>query len=353
VKKKNILLAFVAFFSVFLSNAAIKDTTFLTGISEEVRKSTSLHIQFVLDGLRNFQAKKFPPFNAQIVKSNNVEYLHCSLLVSKDFDEDELINIGVKIGSRAGNILTVLIPADKIKNVASLTTVFYLDIGITGNLLMDNVRQSVQIDDVHQAINLPSSYYGEDVIIGVIDVGFDYTHPNLYAGMENCRIKRVWEQCAANGTPPSDFIYGRELKTQAEISGAGTDDSNNTHGTHVTGIATGSGISPLLPYMGVAPLSDIVLVSTDMSAEKIQDGIKYICDYATFANKPCVINISIGTNIGAHDGTSMFNQYCDNLMNDSRNNKGKIIVMAGGNDGMSRNHISRTFTPANDLMDLR
>ena len=52
-----------------------------------------------------------------------------------------------------------------------------------------------------------SDYKGKNVVVGIIDIGFDYNHPSFYDGQGNCRIKRVWEQNKL-GTPPTGYNYG-------------------------------------------------------------------------------------------------------------------------------------------------
>lgn len=198
---------------------------------------------------------------------------------------------------------------------------------------------------MHQGLQLPQAYFGNGVVVGIIDGGFDYTHPNFYdgTGSNNYRVKRVWEQNATSGTPPSGFSYGRELTTQTSILNAQRDKPNASHGTHVAGIAAGGGANAT--YMGVASKSDLVFVSTNMTNIGIMDGIAYIYNYANSINKPCVINISIGGHIGPHDGFSPFDQYCDEIVG-----AGRLLVGAAGNQGADQLHISKTYTSSDNTM---
>ena len=59
--------------------------------------------------------------------------------------------------------------------------------------------------------------------------------------IENYRIKRVWDQNLESGTPPENFFYGTELSSANSIFNAATDNMDDSHGTHVAGIAAGSG----------------------------------------------------------------------------------------------------------------
>jgi subtilisin family serine protease len=172
------------------------------------------------------------------------------------------------------------------------------------------------IDAIHNGQYLPQGYDGTGVVVGVIDIGFEYGHPSFYASDGTTyRVKRVWDQNATSGTAPAGYSYGRELATQNDILAAQYSHNNESHGTHVAGIAAGSGgnTSATAAYRGIAPGADIVLVATTMTSSAILDGINYIRAYAASQQKPCVINMSIGSHVGPHDGTSAFDRACDDL----------------------------------------
>ena len=111
--------------------------------------------------------------------------------------------------------------------------------------------------------------------------------------------------------PPTGFHYGTEY-TQAQInSELGSappkvvkEVDNDGHGTHVAGIAAGDGSSSASGYIGVAPGADIIFVKTTFTDADIIDGITYIKNKAVAAGEPFVINLSLGSQEGAHDGTS-------------------------------------------------
>ncbi|MEG1586753.1 MAG: S8 family serine peptidase [Bacteroidales bacterium] len=171
------------------------------------------------------------------------------------------------------------------------------------------------------------AYNGNGVIIGIVDYGFDYTHPDFYDSTgQTYRIKQVWEQNTLQGISPAGFQYGRELTDQQAILSAGTDTNSETHGTHVTGSAAGSGAGT--QFYGIAPKAELVLVSTNRTDVGIADGLRYIAEYAAQKNKPCVINFSLGSSIGPHDGTSAFDRLCDQKIR-----PGLLFTGSVGNNG--------------------
>lgn len=251
---------------------------------------------------------------------------------------------GLLINLQKGKMLTALVPLYALPSLSKNAKVMYLEVGEKVQQTMDAARTVSNVNQVHAGTSLPQPYFGEGVVIGIIDGGFDYTHPNFYnsTGMSDYRIKRVWEQNATSGTPPSGFSYGRELATSSAILSAQRDEDNASHGTHVAGIAAGAGGGASTTFMGVAPGADLVFVSTDMSTTGILDGIAYIQGYAASVGKPCVINMSLGGHMGPHDGTSTFDNICDEYFV----GEGRILVGSAGNEGEKNIYLGKTYTTA-------
>ena len=256
-----------------------------------------------------------------------------------------LAQYGVEVNQRVGDILTARIPVDSLEAVSALDEVAYVQTAVPVRGMMDKVRAATGVDLVHQGSELPQAYYGDGVVVGIIDSGFEYTHPNFYdTDRTTLRIKRVWEQGTTIGTPPDGFSYGTEFDTQEEILTAAGDVTTNSHGSHVAGIAAGADHEDC-DYYGVACNADIVLVSmggdNTENNVNLSDAIAYIYDYAESVGKPCVINMSLGNHAGPHDGTSTFDVLADELQGE-----GRLLVGSVGNFGGNKFHIAKTFTSA-------
>lgn len=276
-----------------------------------------------------------------LLNKGGILYANSFIVGNPGFSMAAIEEIGVLPGKKSGNIHTALVPVKQLANVAKHPGVKYVQIGEKLSLLMDSARRQANVNQVHQGVApLTMPYSGKGVVVGVIDIGFDLTHPNFYdsTGVNNYRVKRVWQQLNNLGTPPAGYNYGRELTTHTAMLNAGTDNIQESHGSHTTGIAAGAGGYPGSPYKGVAYESDIVLVATDLTTTKVADGIQYIQDYAASVNKPCVINMSFGSQAGPHDGTSQFDQYMDSL-----NKPGNLLVNGAGNDGMHPLYLEHKF----------
>lgn len=258
----------------------------------------------------------------------------------------ELEQLGVYLNAVFGDIATVRMPVEALEQLASLPQIKRIQVGTPVETAMDQARLATNVADVQSGVGLPHMFRGKNVVIGIVDGGFEFGHTNFFDVRKNeLRIKRVWNQNDAKGGPPEGFSYGTEYKTESEIVSARFDNRGDTHGTHVTGIAAGSDTTSL--YYGVAPESDIVLVSFDRkwaSNAVITDGIKYIFDYAASVGKPCVINLSLGSYIGPRDGTSTFDLICDKLQG-----PGKLLVGAAGNEGNRSLHISKSISQTDTL----
>jgi len=277
----------------------------------------------------------------KIYQIKNKAYVGGLIKVNKQLSEAELAKMNIISRTKAGNIWTVSIPVDQLKGLATLKGVDYVQLSKSVRSKLDVAVSETNADDVHAGMNISSAFMGKDVVVGVIDGGFDYTHPAFYdtSATEN-RIKRVWNNSGTAG-PPAGFQFGSEFHTTASIEAAQNDGINDSHGTHVAGIAAGAGYGDH-DWNGVAPMSDIIMVSTDIptnGVDNVIDGISYIFQYAAAEGKPAVINLSLGSHVGPHDGSSLFDQALNNLVGPS-----KIVVGAAGNEGSTKLHLSGPLT---------
>ncbi|MCK5278260.1 MAG: S8 family serine peptidase, partial [Cyclobacteriaceae bacterium] len=280
--------------------------------------------------------------NYPLVEINDKNYIGALAKVSEKISEEVLKNIGVKIGSKVNDIWSLKIPISSLSMLVEIEGIDYLDIDNKIHTTLDSARSVTMVNSVHQGLDLPKAYTGDGVVVGIIDKGFDYTHPTFYDTTGNTlRISRVWNQADDSGTPPTIYglWYGTELIGQNQILNNQYSDSSESHGTHVAGISGGSGLGTDSQYTGVASNSELVFVQVRGGwASYIQDGLVYILEYASSINKPAVINLSWGSHFGPHDGTSHMNQVIDKLSDNS------IIVGSAGNAGSTALHGYHQFS---------
>ncbi|HLP51296.1 MAG TPA: S8/S53 family peptidase [Chitinophagales bacterium] len=284
---------------------------------------------------------------------NNV-YVNAIIKVQPGFTGDALEELGVHINTKADNIWTAKVPVENIRSFMYVSGIQYIEMDQPMYTMMDSARVATHVDSVHGGYGLPQPYTGKGVVMGIIDAGFDYTHPSLYDTAYNTyRVKRVWEQKTA-GTPPAGFINGAEYADSAAIHAKMYDIYEGSHGAHVAGIAAGSGYGGDATHMhlrGMAYNSELALVAiypalnhwVNSGLTDMMDGLNYIYNYAASVGKPAIVNLSWGGPIGPKDGNSLFSQALDNLTG-----PGKIFTVSAGNNGQNKVHVSKTFT-ANDI----
>lgn len=252
----------------------------------------------------------------------------------------ELEELGVRIGVCKGKIATARIPASALEAAGEVAGVKYIDGSAKVRPMLDKALPACNVDQVHAGTDLPQAYTGAGVEVGVVDYGFDYRHPAFFEADSDpsestLRIATVWEQSWTSGTPPDGYDYGGELSTAARIIDVWGDVTTSSHGTHVLNIAAGADCGN--GWGGVAPGATIRLVSYgDVSSDNVEiaDGVAYLFDKAKEAGRPCVVNLSLGTEMGPHDGTSTFDALADEMQEE-----GYIIVGSAGNFGADPIHI--------------
>ena len=254
------------------------------------------------------------------------------------------------IVQKDGTPATVHAAPAELAAMASQGEVRYIHLTEQPLLMLDKAREETGAQRVSQGEQLTKAYTGKGVIVGVVDAGFDYTHPAFrHPDDGSLRIVRVWEQGTASFEgcqAPAHYGYGVEMTRSADILRAQADADINSHGTHVAAIAAGSDSYMEGAWQGTAPGADIVLVSLDQSVTTqadITNAVKYIFDYATEVGKPCVVNLSLGNHDGPHDGTSFFDRMADGMQG-----PGRLIVGAAGNHQKDAFHLCRTFQSAGD-----
>jgi subtilisin family serine protease len=190
--------------------------------------------------------------------------------------------------------------------------------------------------EVHQGLGgLSSSYTGKDVIIGIVDQGLDWTHPDFVNEDGSTRVLRYWDQTInSGGTIAQPYNYGIVWDSAQINSGACFSTENSTaHGTTVSGMAVGNGRANGT-NKGFAPEADIIVVESNFSLPNwtlsVADACDYIFKVADTLGKPAVINLSLGTYLGSHDGDDPASEYIESLMDEK---PGRIVVCAAGNSG--------------------
>lgn len=205
-----------------------------------------------------------------------------------------------------------------------------LEIGLGG--LQDDFVPQVQPLSADGALEASEPTDGSGVLIGIVDTGIDLSHPAFTRLGGGSRIVAVWDQNGSGLTPKKADLgeqdYGL-LCTQKVIESETCPLKDPLgHGTHVAGIAAGSGL-----VQGVAPGADLAMVRSDQFT-RLADAINFLLGLAKRRHQPVVINLSVGGQYGPHDGQTPLEIFVDRRLG-----PGRLMVVAAGNDGGQKQHL--------------
>lgn len=209
--------------------------------------------------------------------------------------------------------------------------------------------------------------YGEEVVVGIIDVGgFDFAHPD-FLEKDQTRWEAIWDQAGTLRPSPAareegrcvGLDYGSELRRDdmnaaikrarmpgREMAATSLEPQSQldigSHGTHVASIAAGnSGVARKAIIAGVLLAlrpEDTVASSSFYDSTRIADAVEYLIELAARLGEerhkdktplPLSINISLGTNGHAHDTSSAMARWIDNALA----TRGRCVSVAAGNAG--------------------
>ncbi|MGO5053746.1 S8 family peptidase [Lachnospiraceae bacterium LCP25S3_G4] len=216
--------------------------------------------------------------------------------------------------------------------------------------------------------------YGQDVLIGIVDTGIEYTHEAFRYEDGTTKIAAIWDQTIVdNARMPVGFGYGAEYKkddidlallSENPLQIVPTTDEYG-HGTILAGVAAGKQVSSA-KFSGVAPLAELIIVKCkpakiyNRRMFMIEDdaicyqetdlmlGIRYLVDTAERLGKPISICLGIGTAQGGHDGQGALSVYLSSISRNSR----KSVTLSAGNEGNRRRHYYGTFTNREPYKDV-
>lgn len=87
------------------------------------------------------------------------------------------------------------------------------------------------------------------------------------------------------------------------------------------------------------------------SLSNIIDAINYVHSYAQSVGKPCVINMSFGSQIGPHDGNGDEDLFVKSLV--AQHPDSLVLVTSAGNEGEKPVHLEKSFSPTDTILTTR
>ncbi|EIL8447946.1 S8 family serine peptidase [Clostridium perfringens] len=252
--------------------------------------------------------------------------------------------IGAKVEDLGYGFGILIIKVNDLNRIIELEGLQYIELPkILYTSAYDSNRASC-IPSVWNNYNLT----GEGILVGFLDTGIDYTHNAFKDAEGNTRIEYIYD--LENGVVYDKNKINEALKSEDPFSIVPEIDLSG-HGTHVAGIACAGGNINFDNY-GVAYKSSIAMVKITGEnslraalSTQLMRGLKFLMDKSNEINKPLVVNISLSTNDGSHNGSSLLEKYIQTFTQLQK----AVIVVAAGNEGNSAHHVGGKMKKEEDL----
>lgn len=260
------------------------------------------------------------------------------------------------------------LPVDSLGALDQSASIVRMEANELSNVLNDNSKEILGVNKVWNGIELPQAFRGNGVLAGVMDIGFDFTHPSFRNEDGSSRVIWFWDPLAENDNPKE---LGRTYTTPDEVLAAehSYNATQDNHGSHVLGSIAGRGIDG--NFAGMAPEADIIggyvplgdipqdfysrlndyLMKTFLPETnglpmgivnvEISNVIELAMLYKIFKkaddlNKPCVVNWSFGAPSSFSADFTAYETVLNRMLG-----PGRIVVASAGNDGGMMKYVKK------------
>lgn len=260
------------------------------------------------------------------------------------------------------------LPVDSLGVLDQSASIVRMEANGLSNVLNDNSKEILGVNKAWNGIELPQAFRGNGVLAGVMDIGFDFTHPSFRNEDGSSRVIWFWDPLAENDNPNE---LGRTYTTPDEVLAAkhSCNATQDNHGSHVLGSIAGRGIDG--NFAGMAPEADIIgghvplgnipqdfytrlkdyMMKTFLPETKglpngivnveISSVIELAMLYKIFKkadelDKPCVVNWSFGAASSFADDFTAYETVLNSMLG-----PGRIVVASAGNDGGMMKYVKK------------
>ena len=243
----------------------------------------------------------------------------------------------IRIRELLNQYAVLIVPETLVDAVSQETVIEYVEKPKQLYFELQAGKAASCINAVQQGMNNPFRLFGKGTIVAVIDTGIRAESMEFRNADGSTRILNIWDQTTGTEYDRSqiDEALQNETKDTAGIPGADV----LGHGTQVAAIACGSS--------GVAAQADILVVKLGLAAKngvprttQLMEALDYVVRKAIDYGKPLAVNISFGNNYGDHTGSSLL----ENFINDIADSWKCSICIGSGNEGLGAVHTGGTLT---------
>lgn len=201
--------------------------------------------------------------------------------------------------------------------------------------------RTVRVSGVGQSFGRPSAL--TPVVVAVIDQGIPWRDTTFWSQFGN-QILWVWDQIDPLGPAPqtSGEHYGTEVNPSSVErlrARRSAKPSHWGHGARMAVTAAGLGGDPVAVgrvFVNPEASRSVILVNTTGKEAEVLDALEYVVEKARTLGAHCVINLSMSTHTGPHDGTDLFTRAIDSILNDNSQ-----LVVSVGNDAAQKHYIRK------------
>jgi subtilisin family serine protease len=229
------------------------------------------------------------------------------------------------------------------------------------HLLLDTATEFVRSGVVND-----SGLDGTGVLIGIADTGIDLAHPDFLDAQGKTRVAWLFdlsgppiglhpelEQQYGSTDAMGNLVAGAVWSAEDIDARLGTrrpprpggprprvselPQDEVGHGTLVAACAASNGLQGLSAFRGVAPKATLLVArltstgSDSIGNDELLRGVAFLFGRADAMGQPIVVNLSVGTDFGPHDGTTLWEQTLARYVGPAH--AGRAIVAAAGNSG--------------------
>lgn len=243
----------------------------------------------------------------------------------------------IRIRELLNQYAVLIVPETLVDAVSQETVIEYVEKPKQLYFELQAGKAASCINAVQQGMNNPFGLFGKGTIVAVIDTGIRAESMEFRNADGSTRILNIWDQTTGTEYDRNqiDEALQNETKDTAGIPGADV----LGHGTQVAAIACGSS--------GVAAQADILVVKLGLAAKngfprttQLMEALDYVVRKAIDYGKPLAVNISFGNNYGDHTGSSLL----ENFINDIADSWKCSICIGSGNEGLGAVHTGGTLT---------
>jgi subtilisin family serine protease len=261
---------------------------------------------------------------------------------------------GARVTRTRDNLVTVEAPLASLSGLAGDTKVNAIELAervdffppLTARIAARSEKPGARIET-----RLNSNQGGRNVLIGIVDVGgFDFAHPDFLTPSGRTRFHSIWDQAGSTRPPPKGFRYGAGItrehmdralayvkRNKSALPATELEPQSlrirSSHATHVASIAAGNhGVCPHAVLAGVSlalPREDTDRRKSFYDSTRLAHAIDYLFALGDELGLPVSVNVSLGTNGHAHDGTSALSRWIDHALS----TPGRSVAVAAGNAG--------------------